>query len=553
MLVDGGARRPRDKVFGGEAVEVAATLPEEGRARPQSIPLTVVHEDEHVLVLNKPAGLVVHPGAGNPDSTLQNALLAHDPGLAVLPRAGIVHRLDKDTSGLLIVARTLPAHTALVRMLEEREVHREYEAVCRGVMTGGGTVDAPIDRHPTDRVRFGVREGGREAVSHYRVIRRFRAHTHVRVQLETGRTHQIRVHLAHIGYPLVGDKVYGGRLALPKGCSEELRQALREFPRQALHAARLQLEHPITGKPLEVARPAARGPDATARTTRGRRGDGRRRMSTTLARSTAWLLPEWPDAPVNVRALSTRRDGGVSVGEYASFNLAQHVGDDPAAVAANRAILRRTAALPSEPLWLEQVHGIDVVEHDGRTTAAPPRADAAVAFEPGRVCVVMTADCLPVVFVDRAGTRVGVAHAGWRGLVGGVLEATIGALHCLPSQLVAWLGPAIAQGAFEVGAEVRDAFVAKRPGERGRIRAQRERPLPGRPLRPRAKHARARGRLQRAAAAVIARAPSRSSSFRSGAMVAAPAAWRRWRGSRERSLHALRDKVVTQEFEPDRP
>ena len=185
-------------------------------------------------------------------------------------------------------------------------------------------------------------------------------------------------------------------------------------------------------------------------------------MSATLARSTAWLLPEWPDAPVNVRALSTRRDGGVSVDEYASFNLAQHVGDDPAAVAANRAILRRTAALPSEPLWLEQVHGIDVVEHTG-TAVAPPRADAAGALEPGRVCVVMTADCLPVVFVDRAGTRVGVAHAGWRGLVGGVLEATISALHCLPSQLVAWLGPAIAPGAFEVGAEVRDAFVTKDP------------------------------------------------------------------------------------------
>ena len=255
ILVDGNAWRPRDKVFGGEAIAVAATLPDEGTAQPQRIPLTVVYEDEHVLVLDKPAGLVVHPGAGNPDSTLQNALLAHDPALAKLPRAGIVHRLDKDTSGLLIVARTLPAHTALVRMLEEREIHREYEAVCRGVMTGGGTVDAPIDRHPTDRVRMAIREGGREAVTHYRVIRRFRAHTHVRVQLETGRTHQIRVHLAHIGYPLVGDKVYGGRLALPKGVSEQLRQALREFPRQALHAARLQLAHPVTGKPLEVVAP----------------------------------------------------------------------------------------------------------------------------------------------------------------------------------------------------------------------------------------------------------------------------------------------------------
>jgi 23S rRNA pseudouridine1911/1915/1917 synthase len=255
ILVDGNAWRPRDKVFGGEAIAVAATLPDEGTAQPQRIPLTVVYEDEHVLVLDKPAGLVVHPGAGNPDSTLQNALLAHDPALAKLPRAGIVHRLDKDTSGLLIVARTLPAHTALVRMLEEREIHRKYEAVCRGVMTGGGTVDAPIDRHPTDRVRMAIREGGREAVTHYRVIRRFRAHTHVRVQLETGRTHQIRVHLAHVGYPLVGDKVYGGRLALPKGVSEQLRQALREFPRQALHAARLQLAHPVTGKPLEVVAP----------------------------------------------------------------------------------------------------------------------------------------------------------------------------------------------------------------------------------------------------------------------------------------------------------
>jgi 23S rRNA pseudouridine1911/1915/1917 synthase len=257
ILVDGNKRRPRDKVFGGEAIAVAATLPDEGTAQPQQIPLTIVHEDKHVLVLDKPAGLVVHPGAGNPDSTLQNALLAHDPALAKLPRAGIVHRLDKDTSGLLIVARTLPARTALVRMLEEREIHREYEAVCRGVMTGGGTVDAPIDRHPTDRVRMAIREGGREAVTHYRVIRRFRAHTHVRVQLETGRTHQIRVHLAHIGYPLVGDKVYGGRLALPKGGGEELRQALREFPRQALHAARLQLAHPVTGKPLEVVAPLA--------------------------------------------------------------------------------------------------------------------------------------------------------------------------------------------------------------------------------------------------------------------------------------------------------
>jgi len=255
VRVDGAVMRPRDKVFGGEAVQITAQLPEESRAAPQPIPLVLVHEDKHVFVVDKPAGLVVHPGAGNPDQTLQNALLALDPKLAALPRAGIVHRLDKDTSGLLVVARTLPAQTALVRMIGERDVHREYEAICRGVMTAGGTVDAPIDRHPTDRVRMTVREGGREAVTHYRVIRRFRAHTHVRVQLETGRTHQIRVHLAHAGFPIVGDRVYGGRLTLPKGASETLRQALRDFPRQALHASRLQFDHPVTGKPIECLSP----------------------------------------------------------------------------------------------------------------------------------------------------------------------------------------------------------------------------------------------------------------------------------------------------------
>jgi 23S rRNA pseudouridine1911/1915/1917 synthase len=255
IRVDGAVRRPRDKVHGGEAVTVVAQMTEQSAAVAQDIPLQVVHEDRHVFIVNKPAGLVVHPGAGNPDWTLQNALLARDPDLAALPRAGIVHRLDKDTSGLLIIARTLPAHTALVRMLEERDIHREYEAICRGVMTAGGTIDAPIDRHPTDRVRMAIRQGGRDSVTHYRVIRRFRAHTHVRVQLETGRTHQIRVHLTHAGYPIVGDRVYGGRLAMPKGCSEQLRQCLREFPRQALHAARLQLAHPVTGKPLEAQAP----------------------------------------------------------------------------------------------------------------------------------------------------------------------------------------------------------------------------------------------------------------------------------------------------------
>jgi 23S rRNA pseudouridine1911/1915/1917 synthase len=192
----------------------------------------------------------VHPGAGNQAGTLQNALLHLDPKLAQVPRAGIVHRLDKDTSGLMVVARTLEAHAALVRAIEAREVEREYEAVCMGVMTGGGVVEAPIGRHPVDRVRMAIREDGREAVTHYRVLHRYRAHTHVRLKLESGRTHQIRVHMAHIRYPLVGDRVYGGRLLLPKGASPQLIEALRAFRRQALHAASLAFAHPVTEKPI---------------------------------------------------------------------------------------------------------------------------------------------------------------------------------------------------------------------------------------------------------------------------------------------------------------
>jgi 23S rRNA pseudouridine1911/1915/1917 synthase len=238
----------RYRVAGGEHVEIDAQLQLETEARPQAIGLDVRFQDEHLLVLNKAAGLVVHPAAGNPDGTLQNALLHYDPQLAALPRAGIVHRLDKDTSGLMVVARSLGAHRSLVAQLQARTVQREYLALVQSVLAAGGTVDAPIGRHPRDRLRMAVVESGKPAVTHYRVVERFAAHTLLRASLETGRTHQIRVHMAHIRCPLVGDPLYGGRQKLPRGASAQLRQALSAFRRQALHAARLQLLHPATGE-----------------------------------------------------------------------------------------------------------------------------------------------------------------------------------------------------------------------------------------------------------------------------------------------------------------
>jgi 23S rRNA pseudouridine1911/1915/1917 synthase len=251
VQVDGRLLRGRDKVLGGEKVRIEACIEVDDQVAAEALPLDIVFKDRALIVINKPPGMVVHPGAGNSGHTLQNALLAFDPKLAVVPRAGIVHRLDKDTSGLLVVARTPEVHTALVAAIAEREVERHYIALCTGVMTGGGTVDEPIGRHRSQRTRMAVRSDGRPAVTHYRVLKRFRSHTMVRAELETGRTHQIRVHLAHIGYPVVGDPAYGGRRRLPAGATSELVTELAAFKRQALHAARLKLEHPVTGREVE--------------------------------------------------------------------------------------------------------------------------------------------------------------------------------------------------------------------------------------------------------------------------------------------------------------
>ncbi|MDQ6647505.1 MAG: 23S rRNA pseudouridine(1911/1915/1917) synthase RluD [Pseudomonadota bacterium] len=252
VTLDGEQAQPRALLRGGEQVRLEVELETEVNSAPENIALAIVYQDDDLLVLNKPAGLVVHPGAGNPAGTLLNGLLHHDPKLAELPRAGIVHRLDKDTSGLMVVARTLPTYTALVDLLSRHEVERQYEAVVLGTMVSGGTVDEPMGRHIGDRLRQAVRdeEDGKRAVTHYRLRERFRAHSLVQCQLETGRTHQIRVHMAHIGHALIGDPLYGGGLKLPKGASAELIATLRGFRRQALHAEKLAFNHPVTGEAL---------------------------------------------------------------------------------------------------------------------------------------------------------------------------------------------------------------------------------------------------------------------------------------------------------------
>lgn len=250
--IDGAEAKPRQAVSEGQIITLLPEPEAQTSADAEDIALDIVFEDSHVLVINKPVGLIVHPGAGNPTGTLMNALLHHDPKLRELPRAGIVHRLDKDTSGCLVVAKNLPAHTSLVAQLAEREISRRYQALVYGEIIAGGRIDAPIDRHPRDRLRQAVREDGREAITHYRVAERLKHFTLLECQLETGRTHQIRVHLAHIRHGIVGDPLYGLGLRLPKGASPHLVETLRAFKRQALHAAKLEFEHPKSGKLVSV-------------------------------------------------------------------------------------------------------------------------------------------------------------------------------------------------------------------------------------------------------------------------------------------------------------
>ena len=251
LMVDGRTVKPRDKATASAQVTLMVTHEPVIDWQPQRLPLDIIFEDEHILVVNKPAGVVVHPAAGHADSTLVNALLAHAPELDALPRGGIVHRLDKETSGIMFVARTSLAHKSLVAQLSERTVSRTYCAVCTGALTGGGKIDAPIDRHPMARTKMAVVADGKPAVTHYRIAHRFKHYTQLQVNLETGRTHQIRVHMAHRKWPLIGDPVYGGRQRVPAGASDLLISTLRGFPRQALHAQAIEFEHPASGDWME--------------------------------------------------------------------------------------------------------------------------------------------------------------------------------------------------------------------------------------------------------------------------------------------------------------
>ncbi|MCH4243435.1 23S rRNA pseudouridine(1911/1915/1917) synthase RluD [Acinetobacter gerneri] len=257
LLVNGNIVKPKYKCEGNELLSLDVELQVQTAAQPENIPLNIVYEDDDIMVINKPVGMVVHPGAGNPNGTLVNAILYHFPKSSELARAGLVHRIDKDTSGLLVVAKNLEAQFSLSKQLAKKSVYRIYDLIVYGNIIAGGTIDEPIKRHPVDRIKMGVLPGGRDAVTHYNVKERFQNFTRVQAQLETGRTHQIRVHFTYIGHPLLGDQVYVSRVRVPAGASETLNDQLRGFRRQALHASKLGLVHPRTGEEMMFEAPWA--------------------------------------------------------------------------------------------------------------------------------------------------------------------------------------------------------------------------------------------------------------------------------------------------------
>ena len=478
LTVDGANAAAKSRLAGGEELVLETELEALAEVGPEAIPLAIVWQDDALCVIDKPAGLVVHPGAGNRSGTLQNALLNVDPALAAVPRAGLVHRLDKDTSGLLVVARTLAAHASLVAQLEARRMGRVYEAVCQGVLSGGGTIEAPLGRHPRERTKMAVREGGRPARTSYRVLERFRAHTHVELRLDTGRTHQIRVHMAHLRAPLVGDRTYGGRPRFPRAPSESLRAVLEAFGRQALHAARLELEHPGDGRPLafESALPriSAHCSPSCARTARRRRADERARPGGRLACARTGpgmgQRPRRRGQPRAVRDAEPRRARRRRPGRRGRKSPPP----------------RRRARSPGRTAL-------------ARSGAWPPRRESRRALVwPGR----RRRDRPQRRRLRRAERRLPAGAARrprWRprrhrarrlaGSVHGVIEAAVEAMQTPPAELFVWLGPAIGPEAYEVGDDVRSAFVgaaaeataaqsadtqaatAFRPNERGRWQA----------------------------------------------------------------------------------
>ena len=248
VTVNSASIRQRDKVSEGDKIRIETVLNEIERNKPEPITLDILYEDDVLIIINKPAGLVVHPGAGNPNHTLVNALLNYDANLSVVPRAGIIHRLDKDTTGIMVIAKTLESHTFLVDKLQQRKIKREYQTIVTGQITAGGTIQNMMGRNPLNRKKMTVTNNGKLATTHYRLIKKYQHYTHLNVQIESGRTHQIRVHMSHINYPIVGDPVYGKNRSVKKGLNEELRKFILNFKRQALHAYSLELPHPLTGK-----------------------------------------------------------------------------------------------------------------------------------------------------------------------------------------------------------------------------------------------------------------------------------------------------------------